>query len=168
MKFYVATGLANHEKAARVRDLLCTLGHYITEDWTIAGISDPLDPRLSEEEAFEKAKGPKDIIEGDLAAAGEADLTGVTSADCVIVVLPGGRGTHTELGIALGVQWARSDISGRDEDPAIFLWAEGGLSEHDLPYPCPFYRLQSVRLVTGDVADLVAAVEGWDKGNRYR
>lgn len=82
MKYYIATGLENHELHNVIRDHLAILGHSITYDWTIHG------PVWS-----------KGVERCTVVAVHE--LLGVKEADFVIVLLPGGRGTHIELGIAL-------------------------------------------------------------------
>ncbi len=84
MKFYIATRLENHAAHNEVRDALTALGHQITYDWTIHG---PV-----------WRQGAKVI-----AKTAEAELNGVREADFVVVLLPGGRGTHAELGIALAL-----------------------------------------------------------------
>lgn len=81
MKFYIASGLQNKENVQYVAAHLKACGLTHTYDWTQNDRSD----------SFEELK----II-------GEAERTGVLEADFLIVLLPGGKGTHTELGIALG------------------------------------------------------------------
>jgi nucleoside 2-deoxyribosyltransferase len=82
MKYYIATKLSNAQAHNRLRDLLSEQGHHLTYDWTIHG------PVWTE--------GYKRCQE-----VGEAELKGVADADFVIVMMPGGRGTHVELGAAL-------------------------------------------------------------------
>lgn len=78
MKFYIASSVHNVGNVRVVRDLLQARGHEITYDWTMH-----LDP------------------EANFAKISQLELGGVVAADRVIVMLPGGRGTHTELGAAL-------------------------------------------------------------------
>lgn len=82
MKYYIATRLENHQAHNVVRDLLAQRGHQITYDWTVHG---PV-----------WRSGAARIAE-----VAELELRGVVEADLVIVLLPGGRGTHAELGMAL-------------------------------------------------------------------
>lgn len=83
MRYYIATGLANHAAHNELRDALNALGHEITYDWTALG------PVWSHGlEVIQKV------------ALAERD--GVEAADVVIALLPGGRGTHVEIGIAIG------------------------------------------------------------------
>ncbi len=45
------------------------------------------------------------------------ETAGVYMADVVIVLLPGGRGTHVELGVALGV--ADAVVIGPEDEPSL-------------------------------------------------
>jgi hypothetical protein len=82
LKFYIATRLertGDHKALARE---LVQAGHAITYDWTVHG----------------SVQGPQRIRE-----VAQAELAGIKAADVVIVLLPGGRGTHAELGMALAL-----------------------------------------------------------------
>lgn len=83
MRYYIATALERAADHTLVRDAMAAAGHQITYDWTAHGSvqSEGLD-RIRE--------------------VAEAETRGVLDADLVIVLLPGGRGTHAELGIAIG------------------------------------------------------------------
>lgn len=83
MNYYVATKLERYSEHNKVRDLMAAAGHVMTYDWSTHG---PV------------YKQGKHRLE-DVAAL---ETKGVTSADLVIGLLPGGRGTHTEIGIAIG------------------------------------------------------------------
>jgi nucleoside 2-deoxyribosyltransferase len=82
MKVYIATGLEFAATQNRVRDALMAAGHEITYDWSAHGSV--------------QSEGEKRIAE-----VAELEMGGVRDADVVIVLLPGGRGTHTELGMAI-------------------------------------------------------------------
>ena len=84
MRYYIATKLDNHEAHNKLRDALFTQGHILTYDWTLHGPVYPHGKRV-------------------VAAVIEAELKGVADADVVIVLTPGGRGTHIELGAALAL-----------------------------------------------------------------
>ena len=84
--FYIATGLDHAAEHNVVRDAMIREGYKITHDWTATGGS-------------AQAQGPAAIREAAL-----AEMRGVLTADVVIVLLPGGRGTHTELGMAIAAQ----------------------------------------------------------------
>ncbi len=81
-RFYIATGFQNKAEHAKVKHLFELHGWTCTYDWTLKG-------------------EPNSPIE-ELAQIAEEEIKGVLEADVLIVLLPGGRGTHTELGAALG------------------------------------------------------------------
>lgn len=127
-KFYVATSLNRAALHNRVRDALVAMGHEITYDWTGHGSV--------------QADGPERCAE---VAAGE--IAGVAQADFVVVLLPGGRGTHAELGAAL--------ISLSCE--RVFIYAETDeffMAERT----CAFYYHPKVWRVVGDLLDLVTLI----------
>lgn len=82
MKVYIATGLANHAQHNRVRDLLLEKGVGLTYDWTTHG------------PVWQKGKAVIKEVSVN-------EIEGVLNANLVIVILPGGRGTHVELGAAI-------------------------------------------------------------------
>lgn len=84
MKFYIATKLENHKAHNNLRDWLKLHGHELTYDWSVHG------------PVF--ARGLEVVRE---VALKEHD--GVEAADAVIVLWPGGRGTHVELGMAIAL-----------------------------------------------------------------
>ncbi len=81
MKIYIASGLQNYKQVQALRDALLADGHEITYDWTLHG----------------SAHGQGEQRLREVAAK---EMVGVMTADLVIVLLPGGRGTHAELGAA--------------------------------------------------------------------
>jgi nucleoside 2-deoxyribosyltransferase len=87
MKYYIATKLENHKAHNALRDRLNKKGHECTYDWTHHG------PVYSH--------GLQRVEE-----VAQLEHEGVANADTVIMLWPGGRGTHVELGmgIALGKQ----------------------------------------------------------------
>ena len=89
MKFYIATGLSNADNARKLSEMLVEAGHQPTYQWWIHGSVQ--DPKRSIEDQM-----------GRLVEVASAEASGVRQANVVIVLLPGYRGTHTELGIAIG------------------------------------------------------------------
>ncbi len=81
MKIYIASKLENYRQVQAVRDALISAGHSITYDWTLHGSV--------------QGQGVERLKE-----VAENERRGVVSADAVVVLLPGGRGTHVELGMA--------------------------------------------------------------------
>ena len=111
MRIYVASGLENRARAAALIAYVQSLGHTITYDWTKHG-----DVRDKGEDAMRAT------------ARNEAD--GVASAALLIVLLPGGKGTHTELGMALTTRASKR----------IWLWAENEAVFGGGGATCVFYH----------------------------
>ena len=82
-RVYIATGLENAPKHKEVLALLAARGWELTYDWTPHG--------SVEAETLERKQ--------EVACR---EVSGVQDADVLVVLMPGGRGTHTEIGIALG------------------------------------------------------------------
>lgn len=98
MKYYIATSLSRATDHNLVRDALRGCGHAISYDWTSHGSVKSVSlERLREVAVFE--------------------LNGILEADFVIVLLPGGSGTHLELGFALG---NNKRVFLHSEDPSLF------------------------------------------------
>ena len=82
MKFYIATSLLRAKDHNIVRDALIDLGHTLTYDWTTHG-------------------SVKCTTTENLRKVSQNELNGIKGADLLIVLIPGGQGTHVELGAAL-------------------------------------------------------------------
>jgi hypothetical protein len=122
VKYYIATRLERHADHNIVRDALAAKGNQITYDWTVHG---PV-WRSGEDRIREVS---------------QLETQGVLDADVVIVLLPGGRGTHAELGMALA---AGKPVILHSEDPAPF-----GAT----PETCAFYHHPlCVRVTDQDLA----------------
>jgi hypothetical protein len=87
-RFYIATGVSNWKNHNAVRDVLVEHGHEITYDWTVNVNEGSLRGQ------------PIDRIRE--VAYGEAD--GIRDADFMVVLLPGGFGTHAEIGMGFILQ----------------------------------------------------------------
>lgn len=148
MRFYIASRLEN---APRVRELAAVLkahGHEHTYDWTVHG---------------SVQNAGLDVIER-VAVLG---TRGVERADVVIVMLPGGRGTHAELGIALGIMLRRSIDSagkehliteiGRDARRLLVLSESEEIDFGTDGRTCAFYHHPFVERV-GSWSELLAAL----------
>lgn len=82
MKYYIATSIKRAKEHNLIRDALNELDHKITYDWTIHGsVKHTSITRLKE--------------------VGEDMIEAIKYADFIVVLLPGGKGTHTELGASL-------------------------------------------------------------------
>lgn len=98
MKYYIATSLSRMAAHQTVRDALKTCGHEISYDWTLHGsVKSTSKERLQEVATLE--------------------LKGVSEADFVVVLLPGGNGTHLELGFAIA---KGKRVFLHSEDSAVF------------------------------------------------
>ena len=113
LRFYIATRLERAEEHRRLAEMLRGIGWELTYDWTVHGSV--------------QREGPERIAE-----VAAAEMRGVRDADVVVVLLPGGRGTHAELGMALA--WAKvvvivadpeDGFVGQDERTCAFYHAPG-------------------------------------------
>ena len=84
MKFYIATTITNWLNHNKVRDVLVAAGHQITYDWTVN--PDQGDLRGKSDERLQEVA--------------QEEMQGIRDADFVAVLLPGGVGTHAEIGAA--------------------------------------------------------------------
>ncbi len=82
MKFYIATSLSKMAEHNVVRDALRTYNHEISYDWTSHGSVKSVSKKRLQEVAL-------------------MELNGISEAHFVVVLLPGGKGTHLELGFAI-------------------------------------------------------------------
>lgn len=121
-KVYIATSLTNADRAALVAKVLEECGHTITYPWWAHG-----------------AAGHAGMAR--LAEVAEAELTGVMAADVVVVLLPGGRGTHFEMGAAIAA------------GTPVLLWSEYGADFEVTNAACAFHFLHAVQREYGDLGD---------------
>lgn len=120
MKFYIATRL---ERAARAELLalhLTLAGHEITYPWWQHGAVG--------------REGSERLIQVSI-----LETQGVLTADAVIALLPGGRGTHAELGIALGA------------GKPVIVWDETNEAFQLTDATCAFYWHPLVHQLRGDL-----------------
>jgi len=116
MKFYIASKLENYEQVKCLAKKLKSVGWIHTYDWTIHG-------------------SVKESNVETLKEVGQMEYNGVKDADIVIVLTPQGRGTHTELGMAIAlkkqVYLCHSDNTyfKCDDNTSAFYW---------LPQVCQF------------------------------
>lgn len=117
-KFYIATGLENISNHHLIRDYLLSIGHEITYDWTTHGsVKNTSLKRLQEVAHFMFDKG-------------------INEADFVVMILPGGKGTHAEFGASLAL------------NKKVFIYSQD--EEYFLPCDktCAFYHHSSCSFVT--------------------
>lgn len=113
MRYYIATALERADEHRRLREHLDSQGHECTYDWTTHG----------------SVQGKGEAVMGQTA---DDELYGVEQAELVIVLLPGGRGTHVELGAALAstariliVAAGDEALRGKDGRHCAFYFAHG-------------------------------------------
>lgn len=128
MNYYIATKLENWQEHNRLRDVLSARGHNCTYDWTVHG------PVYTS--GLDRIK-----------RVARLEHQGVADADVVIVLWPGGRGTHVELGMAIAL--------GKD-----IVLATDVIGHHEpSPETCAFYHHPHVKL-THDLVDVVDYIVG--------
>lgn len=128
MKYYIATSLSRTTAHHVVRDTLRTWGYEISYDWTLHG-------------------SVKSVSKERLREVATLELNGVSEADFVVVLLPGGNGTHLELGFAIA---RGKKVFLHSEDPLVF---ELG------PQTNAFYHHPDVTRLHCHLADVGATVQ---------
>jgi hypothetical protein len=122
---YVATALENVEQAKRVASQFKAAGWHLTYDWTLHGsVQDKGEARCAEVSVLE--------------------CQGVIEADLLAILMPGGRGTHTEFGIALATH----------KPILMFAPSYQTLLGRDNRV-CSFYMHPLVTRIFGDEAEIV-------------
>ncbi len=124
MKFYIASGLLNKEAVNYVSEKLIKAGCIHTYNWT---------------------KNDRASTLEELQAIGEEERNAILASDVVVILLPGGKGSHIELGIALG------------RGKKIFLYSADE-KVNDFETTSTFYQLPEVEQVIGTLDELVERV----------
>jgi nucleoside 2-deoxyribosyltransferase len=119
--FYLATRKDRSVQADAISEVLRALGWKRTFAW-----------------ANQDAGSP-----GEHAATAVAEIESVREADVLIVLLPGGYGTHVEIGAALALR-----------KPVILHAPDRKTLE--TPYPCVFHYHPRVKLLVSEVLDIDA------------
>jgi nucleoside 2-deoxyribosyltransferase len=122
-KFYLATRKDRATQAEKLLEALKSRGWERTFTW-----------------AGEDKAGAEEYPELAL-----AELAGIHEADVLIVLLPGGYGTHVEIGAALAL------------GKPVILHAP----DHETlnsPYPCVFHYHPGVKLLVSEVVDVNAII----------
>jgi hypothetical protein len=113
MKYYIGTALERASIHNQVRDDLKKLGYNLTYDWTSHG-------------------SVKNTSKARLQEVAEGMVQGILNSDFILILLPGGKGTHCEFGISVG---CKKKVFLHSEDPMVF---ELG------PQVTAFYHLKEV------------------------
>jgi nucleoside 2-deoxyribosyltransferase len=132
-RFYVASSFRNIVNVLYVARTLESRGYVNTYDWT--------------QNAPAHEAGT--VTLGDLRCIGQQEREAVMGADVVVVLLPGGKSTHVELGIAIA-QNKRTILHSSDD------------VINNLETTSSFYHLPELEKCHGTLDDLVAMIAGRD------
>lgn len=125
MKFYIASGFKNIGMVRNVSEKLKNRGYIHTYDWT-------------ENENVTTLE--------ELKVIGEKEKTAVIEADFIVVLLPAGKGSHIELGIAIG------------NGKKIYLYSPN--KEIDkMETTSTFYHLPEIEKCIGTLDELVEVID---------
>jgi hypothetical protein len=123
-RFYLSTKKDRSDEGARVSRGLVERGWECTFDWTSLSDSTIQDsPKLA-----------------------QLEIEGIRQADVLIVLLPGGFGTHAEIGAAIAF-----------EKPIIIHSPSQAIL--DTPYPCVFHYHPTIKMIVSERLDLDAVLD---------
>lgn len=125
-KFYVASSFRNIDAVNYVTKQLIKKGYVQTYDWTKNA----------------QAREEKTLTFEDLKEIGHHEINAVKESDFIVIILPGGKGTHIELGIALGL------------GKKLFLYSPDG-AINQMENTSTFYHLPEVVKCYGTLDELV-------------
>jgi hypothetical protein len=128
-KFYVASSFKNRDAVHYVTNYLKSKGYVHTYDWTKNG----------------KTSGEQTSTFEELKGIGQKEKNAVLESDFIIVLLPGGKGTHIELGIAIG------------QEKRIFLYSPDRAIDN-FETTSTFYHLPEVEKCYGTLDDLLKKI----------
>lgn len=124
MKFYIASSFKNIDTVRYVSEKLIRKGFIHTYDWT---------------------QNERDLTIEQLREIGQKEKTAVIEADFIIVLLPAGKGSHIELGIAIG------------QGKRTYLYSPNN-EVNNLATTSTFYHLPEVEKCFGSIDELVDMV----------
>lgn len=130
MRFYVASGLPNRERVKELIEYLTKRGHAVTYDWTLHG---------------DVRDGGEDV----LTSVALNETRAVCDAELVVVLLPGGCGTHSELGLAIASR----------ANKRIIVWSETGEQFLYGKDTCVFYHHPVLERISCPFSQVGARVE---------
>ena len=125
MKFYIASSFKNIDKVRYVSKKLSEKGFIHTYDWTLNENVTTLE---------------------ELMVIGQKETNAVIEADIVIVLLPAGKGSHVELGIAIG------------NSKKIYLYSSSNEVDN-LETTSTFYQLPEIYKCIGTLEELVNIID---------
>ena len=125
MKFYIASSFKNIDKVRYVSKRLKEKGFIHTYDWTLNENITTLE---------------------ELMEIGQKETNAVIEADIVVVLLPAGKGSHVELGIAIG------------NSKKIYLYSSNNEIDN-LETTSTFYQLPEINKCIGTLEELVNIID---------
>ena len=125
MKFYIGSGLKNCELVNYVSEKLINSNHKHTYNWA---------KNINGDETIE-----------DLIEYSKLEQQGIIDSDVVIILLPAGRGTHIELGMALAL------------NKRIFLCSETK-EEFSIENTVAFYELPKIAKLIGTAEENIKKI----------
>lgn len=125
MKFYIASSLKNIKQVRDVSNKLKNFGFIHTYDWTVNENVSTLE---------------------ELRVIGEKEKNAVIEADIVVVLLPAGKGSHIELGIAIG--------NGKQ----VYLYSPNNEIDN-IKTTSTFYHLTEIEKCYGTLDELVEIID---------
>ncbi|WP_027963740.1 nucleoside 2-deoxyribosyltransferase [Halalkalibacillus halophilus] len=123
-KFYIASSLKNINTVREVSQDLVNRGFNHTYDWTLNDKASTLE---------------------ELKTIGQLEKEAVKEADFVIVLLPAGKGSHIELGIALG------------QGKKVYLYSPNS-EVYNVETTSTFYHIPEVEIFEGTLDELIKFV----------
>lgn len=125
MKFYIASSFKNIDMVRNVSEKLKNKGYIHIYDWTVNENVTTLE---------------------ELRVIGEKEKTAVIEADVVVVLLPAGKGSHIELGIAIG------------NGKKIYLYSPNKEIDN-IETTSTFYHLPEIEKCFGTLDELVEIID---------
>jgi len=119
--FYTASSFQNKNDVKYVNQQLAVKGYELTYDWT-------------------ENQRARSLVE--LCTIGEYEIQGVKDADFLIVLLPGGKGSHIEMGIALGL------------GKKVYLFSPNN-QVYELAATSTFYHVSLVTIYVGTINKII-------------
>ncbi len=128
-KFYVASSFRNIDAVRYIASKLAAEGYAHTYDWTKNA----------------KAREEQTATFEDLKEIGQKEMDAVMESDFIVVLLPGGKSTHVELGLALGLK------------KKIFLYSQDDAFSN-IEKTSTFYHLPEVEKCGGTYDELLCKI----------
>ncbi|WP_409274601.1 nucleoside 2-deoxyribosyltransferase [Neobacillus sp. SCS-31] len=129
MRFYIAASLNNRDRVRYVSKELKVRGFIQTYDWTV---------------------NEKIATLEELREIGQKETNAVMESDFVVVLLPAGKGSHIELGIAIGNR------------KKIYLYSSDNEVDN-LETTSTFYHLPEIQKCFGTLDELIDRIDSNQK-----